>query len=149
MVIIILKTLHVDWTKRPAPPTDAELSQQGLGAKLSPPRDVQIAIAMSRVGMSFTSPNTGSPSALPPLHPSTLLPPPVSTTGHLAMAIPKSNSTDQEDNDSQASSSPATPSTTGTNTPNPSSNGNNYSIGRNLPPGVSWRYVNILDDANK
>lgn len=25
-------------------------------------------------------------------------------------------------------------------------NKNNYSIGKNLPNGVSWRYVNILED---
>ena len=128
------------FSKRAAPPTDDELLKQGLGggskllpppvpspdrnaSPVLPPKDVQLAIAMARAKHHQSPPlNTGTPpgaraDGLPPL-PS--LNPPTLTRG---------SSTEQDE---------AGSSTPGGN--------NNYSIGRNLPPGVSWRYVNILDD---
>lgn len=121
--------------KRSAPPTDDELLKQRLlsasllpppttaspgvnGHSIVPPKDVQLAVAMSRANILSLSP-------------------PISRKGLLSLSNPDHSviSTDQEDN--------------GPSTPTTSSSSNSYSIGRNLPPGVSWRYVNILDDDNR
>jgi hypothetical protein len=92
-----------------------------------PPKDVQLAIAMSRANMMQThqSPPTSAEKGLPPLHPSSssssLQPPP---------SLSRATSVEQDD------SAPSTPTVNASN---------NYSIGK-MPLGVSWRYVNILDE---
>lgn len=131
------------FSKRTAPPTDDELFKQGLGSKLLPPpaqspdrngspilppNDVQLAIAMSRANMKqHQPPSSGEKVGLPPLHPSNS-----SSSLHPPSLLSRASSMEHEE------SAPSTPTVPGTSS-------NTYSIGR-MPPGVSWRYVNILDE---
>jgi len=108
------------WSNRNAPPTDSELSQIGLGFttnRIVPPNDVQIAIAMSKVGRKLID------SSIPD---SPISPPKTSNNNENNVTSPPSNPV--------SFSRP------------PPIQSNSYSLGKNLPQGVSWRYVNILDE---
>jgi hypothetical protein len=102
-----------------APPTDNELRAKGLG-RLSPPADVQLAISMSRAVRSQA------------------LPHPASSVVDQPQTLPSIAASTDSDGDSPVGT-----------TPTPSPMKNSYSLGENLPKGVAWRYVNILDDSQK
>lgn len=107
------------WKNRVAPPTDQELTQIGLGNRLIPPNDVQVAVAMSKVGRKLIDSDSQSPISSP-------------TKEVAANHTPSAHS--------HSPSSFSRP---------PTAQSNNYSLGQNLPNGVSWRYVNILENNHK
>jgi hypothetical protein len=51
-------------------------------------------------------------------------------------------------NDSQANYSMVTPSKKTQQQQGPPTNSNSYSIGKSMPPGVNWRYVDVLNNPN-
>ena len=144
--------LCTDFSRRSAPPTDSELEAKGLptNQRLSPPPEVQLAVAMSKAGRSLSTPDRmrlnfeQQQDQISPQQSSTI--PPFPWT---PLTVNSADSCDINNQQQSVLLSSAVSTPTAHNDSNNNNNNNNgYSLQGKMPQGVSWRYVNILNDNN-
>lgn len=150
-LLLLLLWFKSEWDSS-APPTDSELQSKGLGFqnKANKPTETAAIVAeeLSAHMASVKSGNT--PRRVFSAPPDDI---------QLAVAAARNISSSSSTNKQGLSSSnlslppPPLPSSTSTSTSSASFGGlppsvNSYSMGSKMPPGVNWRYVDVLGNQN-